>query len=524
MRKDTTKYNQELLETSASKENLILLIFIVISLLISLFPVHYGYFRDELYYIALSKNLAWGYVDVPPLMPICIAAMRWLFGSSLTAIHLLPAAFGVIVLILTRSIVKKFDGGLFAQTLALTSVTFALFYDVVNSWVTYDSFNRLFWSLGIYSIVCLLKTEKKKYWIYAGIFAGLGLMCKFDMFWLGGGILIALLFTRQRKYYLCRQFWIGGLIAFIILLPYLIWIIDTNFLTLEYFRNYSHETAHINFLMFFVAQIFVMNYLALPVWFCGLYYFIFNKTGKKYRLLGIAYFAIAVLCVAMQTKFYVIMPFYFVLFAGGAVLIESLIGKSRMLWLKIVYCSLIIIVGLIYLPLMRPVLPVQAAAEYANFLMPSSKRIATENFKPTILPQILADRFGWKEMTAKVAKIYYSLPEEQRKNTYIFTSNYGEASAIYFYRKEYRLPIPISEHLQYYVWGYRGANQKSTFIRVGKSKESMEHYRTFFDSVKKVGQIDSEYGMSSENKPIYLCTGLKIPIEKLWLAGKSMNM
>jgi len=459
-------------------------------------------------------------------MPLCIAAVRWLFGSSITAMHLLPAVFGVIVLILTRSLVKKFEGGLFAQTLALISVTFAPMYENTNSMLEYNCFNRLFWCLGIYAIVCLLKTEKRKYWIYAGIFAGLGLMSKYSMLWLGGGILIAMLFTRQRKYYLCRQFWIGGLIAFLIFLPYLIWIVDTNFLTLEYLRNYSQkqETAHITFLSFFKAQIFVMNYLTLPLWACGLYYFIFHKTGKKYRLLGITYFVIAVLCVVMHTKFYMLTAFYFVLFASGAVLIERVIGKRRLKWLKVVYCSLIIIVGLLFLPLVRPVLPPQIAAEYANFLFNPSKSTEPKNFKPTMLPSTLAGRFGGEEMTAKVAKIYYSLPMKQRKNTYICTWNYDEASAIYFYRKKYKLPIPISGHLQYYVWGYRRANKESSFIIVGFPQKKEDRILIpNFNSVKKVGQTDSKYGLKFNNQPIYLCKGLKIPIEKFWLDNKDMH-
>ncbi|HJO91785.1 MAG TPA: glycosyltransferase family 39 protein [Victivallales bacterium] len=521
MENSTSEYNHKSSGILFDKEIVILFIFILISLTISFYPVHYGYFRDELYYIALSKHLAWGYIDVPPLMPFCIAIMGKLFGYSLTAIHILPALIGVIILILTRSLVKKLGGGVFAQVLALTCMTFAPIYDVQLSTVTYDIFNRLFWVLAIYSVVCLLKTDNKKYWIYFGIFAGLGAMSKFDMFWLGGGIVIALILTNHRRNFLRKELWLGALIAFLILLPYLIWIVKTNFLTLQYFINYSHETAPINFISFFKAQFTAMNMISLPVWLVGLYYFIFNRTGKTYRLMGITYLAIAVLCVAMQTKFYVITPFYFILYVGGAVYIDKITSKQKLIWLKTIYCCLIIIGGLIMLPAVRPILPVNTAVKYISYIMPPSKRIATEDWKPSALPQILADRFGWKEMTAKVAKIYYSLPEKQRINTYIYTSNYGEASGIAFYRKKYKLPMPLSEHLQYYVWGYRGADKKSTFIVTGWSKNAL---KSFFEKVNKAGQINSRYGMQYENRPIYLCKGLKIPIGKFWQKNIDMHM
>ena len=52
---------------------------------------HDGYFRDELYYLACSRHLAWGYVDQPPLIAVIAKIALALFGSSLYAIRLLPA-------------------------------------------------------------------------------------------------------------------------------------------------------------------------------------------------------------------------------------------------------------------------------------------------------------------------------------------------------------------------------------------------------------------------------------------------
>ena len=37
---------------------------------------HYGYFRDELYYLALSHHLDWGYVDLAPLAPFLLRVGR----------------------------------------------------------------------------------------------------------------------------------------------------------------------------------------------------------------------------------------------------------------------------------------------------------------------------------------------------------------------------------------------------------------------------------------------------------------
>ena len=55
----------------------------------------YGYFRDELYYLATSDHLAFGYVDFAPLVAWVTHLSRLVFGDSLHAIRLVPAlAFG----------------------------------------------------------------------------------------------------------------------------------------------------------------------------------------------------------------------------------------------------------------------------------------------------------------------------------------------------------------------------------------------------------------------------------------------
>src|ERR1700720_4169333 len=58
---------------------------------------HYGFFRDELYYMACGEHLAWGYVDQPPLIALIAWSARHLFGDSMFAVRLLPALAGAAV-------------------------------------------------------------------------------------------------------------------------------------------------------------------------------------------------------------------------------------------------------------------------------------------------------------------------------------------------------------------------------------------------------------------------------------------
>src|ERR1700678_2210302 len=88
-------------------------------LLVQLYSAwHGGYFRDELYYLACARHLAWGYVDQPPL----IAAITWfaahVFGTSLLGLRLLPALAGGLLVWVAAEVARELGGGRFAQVLA----------------------------------------------------------------------------------------------------------------------------------------------------------------------------------------------------------------------------------------------------------------------------------------------------------------------------------------------------------------------------------------------------------------------
>lgn len=106
---------------------------------------HYGYFVDELYYLACSRHLDWGYVDQPPLIALITWTARSLLGDSLPAIRFLPALAGAAEVALTALIAGELGGKLFAQSLAALAVLVAPGILGIDNLLTMNAFEPLFW-------------------------------------------------------------------------------------------------------------------------------------------------------------------------------------------------------------------------------------------------------------------------------------------------------------------------------------------------------------------------------------------
>ena len=73
--------------TSASRSTSALVAYVASALLLLhlLTASRYGYFGDEMYYMACGEHLAWGYVDQPPL--IALVACSSDTSSALPCLH-----------------------------------------------------------------------------------------------------------------------------------------------------------------------------------------------------------------------------------------------------------------------------------------------------------------------------------------------------------------------------------------------------------------------------------------------------
>ncbi len=185
---------------------------------------NYGYFRDELYYIVAGEHLSFGYVDFPPIIAGLASIMRFIAGDSLVSIHVIPAIAGAAIVFLAGKIASEFGGGRRAQVLAAIAAMFSASFAVASIF-SMDVLDMLWWTLLAYLLVRIIKLENRepKLWIMFGVVAGVGLMTKLTIAFFLLSLLIALALTSRRSYLRSKFVWIAAMIAFAILLPYILW-------------------------------------------------------------------------------------------------------------------------------------------------------------------------------------------------------------------------------------------------------------------------------------------------------------
>src|ERR1700733_9484259 len=160
---------------------------------------HYGWFRDELYYMACGQHLAWGYVDQPPLIALIAWFARHAFGDSMFSVRLLPALAGAAVVFLSGWIAREFGAGLFAQFLASLAMLFAPAYLAFDSFLSMNAFEPLFWTLCALIVIRIVKGGPSLLWLLFGVVAGIGLENKHTMLVFGFAIVTGLLISGERR-------------------------------------------------------------------------------------------------------------------------------------------------------------------------------------------------------------------------------------------------------------------------------------------------------------------------------------
>ncbi len=484
----------------------------------------YGFFFDELYTNALSRHLAFGYVDLPPLVPALVALTRLLLGDSLLATHIVPALAGSATLVFACLIAKEFGGKAFA--VALTALGFIIVpgWLMVDSIFCYDSIDQLILAAFLFTLVRFLRTGNHRLWIVLGFIAGIACLTKMTILFLGPGFLIALLASKYRKELLTPWPWLGAGMCLVLVSPYLIWQFVNHWPTIEYWRNYGSVRVYQAPIEQYIVNVLIYaSSLLLPLWLIGLYRLFRRLNGVNYSFLGVLFGVTFVVQFLLHATPRMIIELFIPLLAAGAVFVEEIFtglhwGKWMWgNWMKAAITGYLLVVGTINISFSLPVIPMDLAPAAIRPFQALYLPLREFNFGANNPPIFLSGRVGWEDLAREVAAVYNALPPEDRAQAGIYTSLYVTAGAIDQFGPRYGLPHAVSGSLTYYLWG--PGYSWDVMIIVAERTNILS---VFFEKCERMGVTQHEY-VGSIRFYFFVCRKPIVPADTIWSSVKSFR-
>lgn len=470
------------------------------------FNNRYGYFRDEFDYIACGRHLAWGYVDQPPLVPFLARISGELLGYSLRAIRFLPALASSILVIQAATIARELGGKRFALLLTAVCVLVAPQYLSNGSLLGTNCLEPNLWMACAYFVILAIKRDQPRYWLWFGVFAGLGLQEKYSIALFAFGIVVGLLLTVQRRVFLNKWIWIGGVAAFLIFLPNVLWNFHYHWPFLQLMHNIRAEGRDVVLPagQYFVQQTLLVNPLATPIWIAGVLALLFWRRLTPYRVLGWSYIVCYTVFFVLHGKNYYLAPIYPMLLAAGAVVIDHALSRPRSKWLKPVIVTVLLVNGALLAPIPVPILSPDSFIDYMHKL-PFKLPVMEHSHARATLPQWYADQFGWQEIVGETAVAWNQLSPAERSDCGIFAQDYGQAGAIDFFGPKYGLPPSLSGHQTWFLWG-PGPYSGNCMIVLDDTRENLE---ALWKNVQFIGtSADNPYALEKQID-VFICRGSK---------------
>ncbi len=205
--------------------------------------------RDSMEAVIWGELFSFGTNKHPPLSGWLAGGFYNLFQEHNFAIYLLGAVCVVVGLIYIYKLARFFldeKKAICSSLIVATSFyyTFQIFYDNFNC----NIISMALWPIMIYYFYKSLKFNKLKHWVIFGIVFGLSFMAKYQVIFLAFTMFLYML-VAQRKYFKEWKIYFSLCIAFLIVLPHIIWLVQNDWFSFAYLASRTQSVADTSVLM-----------------------------------------------------------------------------------------------------------------------------------------------------------------------------------------------------------------------------------------------------------------------------------
>jgi Dolichyl-phosphate-mannose-protein mannosyltransferase len=456
----------------------------------------YGFQQDELYFIVAGRHLAFGYVDQPPLVPL-LTRITDILGVNPTAVRIIPALFGGATVVIAARLAALFGAARFGRVLAALATACAPFLLGAVHIGNTTAPELLAWTVVLLCVTTALLRHRPRWWLGAGVAAGLGLEDNNLMLTLVIALALGILVTEHRSVLRTRWPWLAAGIAGVIWAPNVIWQATHGWPQLAMASAlHQQNTSVADYLGGLPAQLLYPGLLVAPLLIAG---FIRLWRTPELRFIAVACTLILLYVLAwIPGKVYYSDGMAPAVLAAGSVAAERWIARARRPRLRRGVVIAAILVGVaIGLPGVLPILPIGQVHG-----LPASAQGST-----------LGDTIGWPQLTRAVAAQDAALVRDGQSPTSIFTGYYGEAAALDVLGTADHLPPVLSGHNAYWMWGPGDASDRTVLV-----VDAFGWLRPYFASCRVLTTYYAPYHVHNDwtDIPIGVCTGPMASWRTLW--------
>lgn len=479
----------------------VLLIAGAVGLVLLAFSNRYGYFGDELYFLAAGRHLSWGYADQPWLVPLVARVMDTVTGGSLVGLRLpaiLVTATGVVV---TALIARELGGERRAQIMAAGAFAVSSYLIGTGHLLATSTLDPFGWTVITWLVVRWVRTREQghaddRLLLLAGVATALTMQVKFliPAFWVALGISVLALGPRD----MLRRplLWAGAAVTVVVTVPTLIWQARNGWPYLALTKQVSDEMDYIGGRYTFVPLALVLAGVAIgAVLACyGLWRLLRAPELAPYRFLGATTLGVVAIMIAANGRAYYAAGMYGLLWAVAAVELQrhrpAIWWRWFPTWPVYLLSAVVAVSGL----------PWQPVSWHAN--------------KPRELVDFQLDEIGWPYAVDGIGAVYRSLPAPQQRHTVVIGDIYWIAAAVDRFGPESGLPEAYSPSRGYYYLGVPPADT-DTAVVVGFDAATL---RKHFAEVHPAGKLDNGVGVNNDTQgsPMWVCEGPRAPWSQLW--------
>lgn len=466
----------------------------------------YGWFTDELYFLACARRPALGYVDHPPLATLLLGVLRVVFDDNLALIRLVPAAAYGASIVLVGRLARALGGGAFAQTIAAAILATAPAVLVIAGFYSMNPFELLLAIVLARIALALADGSSPRAWLAFGAVGGLALLAKHSALLPGALLAAATLASPARAHLATRWPYLGLVLALAIALPNLVWLVVNDGVTLEFYRTsvplknipQTPLEAVVGQAMFVGPSAFIVAVIGAVA--------LARRPSRRGFAAAFAV-ALAIMMASGISRADRILAIYPLLFAAGACVLERVThGRA---WARGVVIGVLVTSALPPLPLVLPLLDPPDVMRYSKALAVTPQ---LEVAKRGVMPQWLGDKRGWPEVAAATAAVVRALSPADQARATLFAVDYGSAGALELYapRLGIRAPV-ISTHNAFWSWG-PGAIRGRVVVAVGRDAA---YWEALYAHVRRGGTVRCT-GCLTDGTPIWIAHGDRPGLAARW--------